>query len=478
MRATLGPVDRATDDLGVIEVIDADPAAFGPAGRAPLLTSSPSPRPRRRARWLISALVLTVGAAAVVATRPWETAATWRTFPVEFDAATLPAHLVLAAPATPVFSVLEGAEPTTTSPGDSGVGHLFTARGATVEQGRWALFRIEQIDGAGTAALPATAETAVVEAAGSKRSSMVWSPIPTRRYTVETHDLTTEETRDFAAAVGEHDGHAALRSRYELGDLQPVAGVTGLFIAQQLLGALTRGAPAGNATIVRYRGFVTPTSVSTVTAPDDAVDAVSFLLGGAPGPVHEHPGVTAVSPTLGSVVAWAEGGRLVVVTDAVPLDDLLPVAAGVQSVAVNSHPFNTIGDDAGDVDVDVGSGISASGRRWTATAHFGRTTAVCVEVDGGEGQGACRVDLHATLPRIHHVSSEVGDVVVVFSNAADPGEVLLRGPDGAEASLPLQPVVWNSAATAFQAAPVLSYTVVPGATSPDGGRLQPDTTTP
>ena len=178
MRATSVPVHPTTDDLVVIEVIDADPAAFDPAGRASLRTPSPSARSRRPARWLLAALVLALIAAAVVATRPWEAAATWRTFPLEIDATTLPAQLVLAEPATPVFSVLEGAEPTTAALLDSGLGHLFAAPGATIERGRWALFRIEQIDDTGVAALPVSAETAVVEAAESGRCLLYTSPSP------------------------------------------------------------------------------------------------------------------------------------------------------------------------------------------------------------------------------------------------------------------------------------------------------------
>lgn len=478
MRATLGATARATDDPGVIEVIDADPAAFGPAVRAPARPSSPTHRAsRRRMRRATLALLVAVGAAAVVATRPWEPSAVWRTFPLEVGATTLPAQLVLAQPATPLFSVLHDAQPTSAALADDGLGHVFAAPGATYERGRWALFRIDQITGGSAATVAVTAEAAVVEAAAGGRSRLVWSPSPTRRYTVETQELTSEETRAFGTAVGEHAGHAALRRAYTLGDLQPVAGVGALIVAQQLLDGLARGATAGNATIVRYRGFVTPTSVSTVEAPADAVSAVGFLLGGSPASVNDHPGVTAASPTLGTVVAWVQGGRLVVVTDAVPQDDLLRVAAAVQPATDSTHPFNSsTGGEATTVDVVVGSGVSAGGRSWTATAHFGRaTTHVCVAVDNG--QSNCRRDVHATLPRIHHVSSEVGDVVVVFSNAANPGSVMLRGPDESEVLLPLQPLVWNIAATAFVAAPEQSYTLVAGDAPREAGPLQPDVTT-
>jgi hypothetical protein len=464
----------ATDVIEVIEMIEmieVDDEAFG----QPHATAPRMPAHRQPPRWQVLALVgALLAVAVVVVLQPWRSPATWRTFSVPLSPATLPDHQVLAAPAAPLVSVLEGSDLTDEEVLADGVGHVFAAGGATATRGQWAWFRVEGVSPELTAALPTSPTAADVEDLGSRRLQLVWSPQPGQRWTVETHELTTDATSTFAAAVGVHDGHAALRSGYSLQGLQPVAGIAGMVIAQRLLDGLVQGAPSPAATVVRYRSVTTPTSVATTRSPDDAAAAVQFLLGGIEASVHDRPATAATTATLGTVVAWVEGGRLVVATGPLTPADQVAAADGVRT-ATSDDPVEF--EPAGEVTAVVGQGATADGRVWEASVQFGLATDVCVVIDNLDSRPYCVTTLHATMATMSYITTPLGIVVVALSNAPDPGLVQLTTLDGGSTLLRMRPLVWNLSATAFQPLPGQSYELLPATTfgaTPTDGRLRPE----
>ena len=463
-----------TDVIEIIEIIDlinVDSDAFGPSHAPPTRARPPRGQPSWRALAVVGALL---GTAFVVVLQPWQASSAWRTFPVAFAAPTLPPHQVQAEPATPVVSVLRGTDRSDDELLGARVGHLFAAEGATLERGEWAWFRVENLQADTTAGLPVSADAAVVTDLGSRRQQLVWSPRAGQRWTVETHELTAAATRTFAAAVGVHERHAALRSGYSLQSLQPVASVAGMDIAQELLDGLVQGAPLPAATVVRYRSVTTPSSVTTTRAPDDAVAAVQFLFGGTEVQVRDEAAVVTTDATFGTLVAWVDSGRLVAVIGPLSADDQLTVAAAVRPATVDDPQGF---DPAGEVTALIGSGLTPDGRVWEAIVRFGLATDVCVVIDNLDSRQHCVTSLHATLAAMTYITTSVGIVVVALSNAPEPGLVRLITLDGRRTLLRMRPLVWNLSAAAFQPLPGQSYELLPGANigaTPSDGRLRPE----
>jgi len=476
MRAHSGPAAEPSgtteviEVIEVIEMIDVDFEAFGQPHPAPPRARSP----RQPPRWQVIALVGTLLLVAVVVVlQPWRSPSAWRSYPVSLSPATLPHHQVLADPAAPLVSVLPGTDPTDEQLLAEGVGHVFAAEGATLPRGQWARFRVEELSAQFTGGLPSSADAAEVADQGSARQQLVWSPQPGQRWTVETHELTPAATRTFAAAVGVHGGQAALRSGYSLGSLRPVGGIASMVIAQRFLDGLTQGAASPAATVVRYRSVSTPASVATTRAPADAALAVRFLLGGADVLVRDEAAVVATTATLGTVVVWVEGGRMVVVTGPLPADAQLTVAAAVRA-ATADDPSQF--DPSGETTVAVGSGATADGHVWDVSVEFGVATAVCVVVDDIDALRVCVTTLHASLAEMTYITTSLGIVVVALSNAPDAGLVQLTALDDRVTLLRMRPLIWNLSAAVFQPLPGQSYELLADETltavSSDG-RLRP-----
>lgn len=473
MRTQPSGSSETLEVIELIDVIDSDPSAFGPshptAGR-------PSRPPRRPPPWPYLAVAAVVGIAAVVVVlRPWDTPPAWRTYPVTRDTPTQPGPWVLSEPPAPLMSVLEADDPAAASPAQADLGHLFAADGATLDRGRWAMFRVQVVaaDDTATDTSNDTAvdprATAIVDAGGQRRQ-LTWQPEPTQRITVTAHGFTDDDLRTFAAAVGVHDGHAALRTGYALGSLRPRSSVTGFVAAQQVLDSFGQAPPPPSVSIVRYRAVNTPTAVATNPAPTDAAEAVRFLLGGTDTTVGNLPAVSSRSSTMGTVIAWVDDGLLLVTTGSLSPTLVAQRAATVRPLAASDEPATVDAADA----VPVGSGRTSDGHTWEATAHFGRVTAICVIVDDDESTSNCAFDAHATLPQLNYITTDLGIVVVVLSNRADPGAVRLSTLAGAVTVHGLRPLVWDISAVAVLPAAGESYTLVGSEQVTDTDQLQPE----
>ncbi|MDO9174226.1 MAG: hypothetical protein Q7V62_05430, partial [Actinomycetota bacterium] len=286
--------------------------------------------------------------------------------------------------------------------------------------------------------------------------------------TVTAHGFTDADLRTFAAAVGVHDGHAALRTGYELGSLRPRSSVTGFVAAQQVLDSFGQAPPPPSVSIVRYRAVNTPTAVATNPAPTDAAEAVRFLLGGTDTTVGDLAAVSSRSSTMGTVIAWVDGGLLKVTTGSLSPTLIAQRAATVRPLAESDVPATVDAADA----VSVGRGRT-DGHTWEATAHFGRVSAFCVILDGDESTSNCAFDAHATLPQFNYITTDLGIVVVVLSNRADPGAVSFTSLEGESSVRLLRPLVWDISAIAFLPEGSRPYTLVGSDQATDTDRLQP-----
>ena len=121
--------------------------------------------------------------------------------------------------------------------------------------------------------------------------------------------------------------------------------------------------------------------------------------------------------------------------------------------------------------------------RWAADApadtpgrpprDFGRVSAFCVILDGDESTSNCAFDAHATLPQFNYITTDLGIVVVVLSNRADPGAVSFTSLEGESSVRLLRPLVWDISAIAFLPEGSRPYTLVGSDQATDTDRLQP-----
>ncbi|MDP2291592.1 MAG: hypothetical protein Q8M22_10415, partial [Actinomycetota bacterium] len=469
MRTQPSGSSETLEVIELIDVIDTEPGVFGPSG--PRERDTPRP-PRRPPPWPYLAVAAAVVVAAVlVLLRPWDTPPAWRTFPVTHDPPTQPGPWVLSEPPAPLMSVLAADDPAVASPSQTDLGHLFAADGATYDRGRWAMFRVHAVadDDVGNDGMTAVDPRAAdIDDAGGQRRQLTWQPEPTQRITVTAHGFTDADLRTFAAVVGVHDGHAALRTGYALGSLRPRSSVTGFVAAQQVLDSFGQAPPPPTVSIVRYRAVNTPTAVATNPAPSDAAEAVRFLLGGTDTTVGDRAAVSSRSSTMGTVIAWVDGGLLKVTTGSLSPTLIAQRAATVRPLAESDVPATVDAADA----VSVGRGRT-DGHTWEATAHFGRVTAICVILDGDESTSNCAFDAHATLPQFNYVTTDLGIVVVVLSNRADPGAVRFTSLEGETSVRRLRPLVWDISALAFLPEGSRSYTLVGSEQAADTDGLQP-----
>ncbi len=304
---------RGTDDLTEIDLIDADPSAFGPRQTTPVAERRPLPR------WLIPlaiGVVAALGATALV-WRPWEQEPKWRTFSTgPTPAAVLSERLLLEVPGGPIEvrlgQDLTGGEPTP-------FGYVFAEAGGNYQSDRWALFRSR----GSNAADEATPADATYHVKGMNatvrrvrvRNTITWGPFDGNNWGVETNLLGRLEALRFAEAVGVVDGLPALERRYGLHDLRPLGDVKTLGRVQVLADYLG-GEPVLSPftpTVLTYQGDNGPLLVASIAIAADGLAMAEFYFGrSSPTTVAGEPALLFHSRRYATMVVWMDGGRLVV----------------------------------------------------------------------------------------------------------------------------------------------------------------------
>lgn len=328
-----------------IELIDADPDAFGPAERPPRL-----PRPQRQWRrpWL-APLAFGVAAAVVagavfVAWRPWGDPPTiGLRFPTSATPApSLTERLVLDAPPAELGAASLGSGPQDAGSSltnlDGAAGHFFAAPGATAgfgqpSSGRWAaFFAVPEARSTAPSVRTSSARITVQGApgqlttsVGNRTTDLTFGPVAGMVYSVVTSELTQQETLAFAEAVSVDDDVSAVRDSRALAGLRPVGSIADFVAAVRVVAAAIQPT-IGQAGVVsvQYGADDTRLAVTSRGATEKILPMLRFLLGGAGegATIHGEPALVfaaddgdplAGSDELGTAIAWVEGDRMVMV---------------------------------------------------------------------------------------------------------------------------------------------------------------------
>ena len=352
MRDAFGEIDP--DE---IDIIGADPLVFGPLPRSTAATGdrAASLAPRRR-RWVrpaaiggIVALSVAAVAGALLVWQPWESHGGIRvSFPTgNTTTAEMTDELVFAEPPADLSAAALGE----VAPGQggglnslrSGEGYLFAEPGATFGTGRggagrWATFfafPAESPDvrtvGDGTGSGPNTvtvqgAPGLLTTSIGSRTTQIDFGPLGGYMYTVATFELSRADSLAFAESVSLDHGTPVVNDSTVLGDMRPLGSIADFATVFGMVVAIGEpGFPQAGIVSAQYGSGDHQYSVTSHPTTTSAMTMVSFFLGaGQTVTVHGQPGlafeIDAVDPLLafgsgsGTVIAWVEGGRLVIVT--------------------------------------------------------------------------------------------------------------------------------------------------------------------
>lgn len=348
-------------DSELIEFIESDPSVFGPSTRE---RPPPTPRTlRTRPSWTLPVAVVVVSilaaAALLVIWKPWVN---------EF-------HVRLALPSTPhveptlteqlVFGNPPGTLALASVGGAVGIsntltnadGYLFAGANATLNlgqggSGRWAAFFAGRSDAADPQSVPTGdgavevtvqgAPGAILTSLDSQNIEVNFGPIDGRVTSVVTSELTQRETLAFAETATFENGVPVVSDAGTLVGLQPLGDISSFgsvfsFVAT----AANPASPEATVVTAQYGPEEKRFTVTSHVADDTDLKLLRFVLGGdVNAQVHGQQALTyvanpsesllALRVELGSVVAWVEGGRLIMVTGKLEVPELLKLAETVR----------------------------------------------------------------------------------------------------------------------------------------------------
>ncbi|MEQ1699402.1 MAG: hypothetical protein ABMA25_04790 [Ilumatobacteraceae bacterium] len=404
------PDSGGTLDIIEIDVIDADPSAFGDSSG----TGGPARQRRPRPRWLtpVAVAVCSASAVGVIAWQPWDVPPQWRTFETSAPTiATLSNLLLPSEPPGPVLVVVEpdtvGSNTPTTAPG-----YVFAEPGATFGFRRAAMFEATPTNAANAAA--ATEEERAADAPTVHgipanverfrlRNDIEWGPLDGATWRAFTTGLDEQETLAFTSAVGAPSGVAALRHDYSLDGLVPLGSVSAFNSASSLRNELSGGhlSSALSPTMVTYVLDETTEvrrelHVASVPAPADAMQLVGYVFGaGEATTVHGLPAQLIDAREVGPMIIWFEGGRLISVAGPQTDERLHAIAESVAPVSADAWlnavspvleyyiPIGTWPENS--APIVVGDGVTDTGVGWRVEVTIGNPTVTCVYIGVRDG---------------------------------------------------------------------------------------------
>lgn len=426
----------------LIELIEADPTAFGgqPAegatGRAAEVDEHHAAHRSAVPGVTMGVLALLLAAVLVAVALPPLRAVerTGRVLsfpPLRRQLSTLDGHLVFAEPPGEVSSAGLGAVSSDGRVGPSALrdltGYLFAASGAHFTlsgegSGRWAAFwsaPAGSIDDPGPVSTPTTqvqGAPASVDDYGDE-TVVVFGPVDGRTFSVRTHDLGSAASLRFAEAVAIRAGVPTITDDRALADLQPVGSIAEYGAALDVV--LTPGEsaiPSTNLVFVQYAGEASRYTLASVPAAHETMlPMLHFLM--PQGHEREVRGTTGwvvgdgLTPDLlgsgtGTLVAWVEGGRLILVIG--PDDELstLALANSIRPASDDEWDEVTVAaartpnplDSTIDADVVLDTGATPStGDAYMLTAIWRGTSGfeLCAETAIGRG---CTYLMEVPLP--------------------------------------------------------------------------------
>lgn len=201
--------------------------------------------------------------------------------------------------------------------------------------------------------------------------------------------------------------------------------------------------------------------VASVPAPTDALASLNSSSEAAPlRRCTARPPVVLTSRDLGNMVVWLEGGRLIAATGGrTPETEMFALAESVRPVTDDEWANAT--QQLFDVDfattdaaqqVDVGSGITATGAAWRASITIGNPMLTCVYTgDGGTEQATCTFSTPLTPSARSFPGSTASTTSVVAVLPIDEVNVVLRLTDVDGAVFDIEPVAVNDQLSAVTA---------------------------
>ena len=394
-------------------------------------------------------MALGLVAVPLVVWQPWRPQQPeWRTYAVATRfPPSLTARLVLDQPPGDIFQAFIPESPLATAVTRSTlVGHVFARPGSTMRSDPWLSF----------SALPSYSPAAVATGEFTVRDTdatierteqqvtVEWGPIDRRSWTAIGGGVDDATLLTFADAVGIVDEQPALRGSYDLDGMVALGGVEGLRTALTVERALDQFDPvaAVKPTVVRYADGAQPLTLLSLPAPPDTLPFVPFVFGSG-GLVDEVtvrglPAVALATATDDNLVAWLEGGRLVVVAGRQPLDDLLRWATTTRAATdgewleVGSAIEATVMITA--TGVEVGAGVTPNGNSWrVVVSDVSLSGAFCLVTVNGE---ACALTTGFEQPPIDDWFVGGGRVTVRFSTPGAASVARVTTPDGTVTEFP------------------------------------------
>jgi hypothetical protein len=339
------------DDPELIELIDADPTAFGlPASRTVVDSEERPARSPRRGRLLVAMAVATVTALLVAGLFTWKP---WADDPrlalpdPPVAAPELSSHLVLDLPVDRVRATTlqdPGSEAGFTPPAGA-VGHFLGGEGARLQTGDG-----NTVPWFGFFGRPAKSDDAIfsqgVTVAGAPAEmseetpgevQLAWGPVDGFIFTAVGEHLDQAATLAIAEQLRIQDGQPVLLDRAAAPDLHPI-GSYGDFATAATLVQFAQNNNRGTERVTGlYYGYPGQ-SVVSMEANRSVIDMLPFVLNSTAheGTVH---GGRALGFTKGagpfggfdtSMVFWWEGGRLILVAGGDDLDATFALAEGTR----------------------------------------------------------------------------------------------------------------------------------------------------
>jgi hypothetical protein len=431
MRDAFGEIDP--DE---IDIIDPDPTAFGPVPADPDAPAAADDAPRRRRpAWLIPVAgvgVLVLAALGVLVWQPWSGDDTVSLPSPQADPPTLSGELVFGAPPAELTSswLGNGAEEVNFF-GDETIGYFFAEPGAAFDlessdRGRWAAFTAAPVspeDGdpmEGREGTKVTVQGVPGVLTPGPLAQLDFGPVDGMVYSVAGAGLTNEELVALGEAVGVDDGVPVVDNRGALLGMEPI----GSFASYRTIAALMiLGGGDGfqqNDMVTVHYGTAPGWSVSSAASLDEtSLPMLEFVFGAASGhTVHGLPAVATDKSPLqlfdggdATIVAWVEGGRLIVVTGPDDVEATVALAESVRAasddewvaVAEVADTDNSAGFPVVDqVGVEIAAGTDPDGTEFQLRLDGeGSSLSICVEeTDGNSTSSNCGSLAGDTLPML------------------------------------------------------------------------------
>jgi len=255
-------------------------------------------------------------------------------------------------------------------------GYLFAETNATFNlgrdgTGRWATFFTGRSDAdaqnvpSGDGGLDVIVQGApgtILTSIDSQNIQLNFGPIDGKIISVVTSELTKGETLAFADASMFDDGVPVITDAVAISGLEPLGSISRFGGVFAFVATAANPASAQPKIVTaQYGPEGKRFSVTSHATGENDLELLSFFLGGEiDSQVHGQRALTHVAnppdsslafgTEFGSIVAWVEGGRLIMVTGKLPVDELLQLAESVRAATegewaeVASVAASTAGD--------------------------------------------------------------------------------------------------------------------------------------